>query len=142
MSDAFKHRLPTRRITVAKTFTFDAAHHLVGYDGDCARPHGHTYHLAIHLSGFIGHNGLVIDFKDLKALAQKYILASLDHYDLNAVFPDMITSAENLAVWIFERLHDAIDTDLTLRTCYTDQRLRLEKIELWETPTSKVEVTR
>ena len=34
-----------------KEFTFDAAHNLVRYHGKCEKLHGHTYKMAVTISG-------------------------------------------------------------------------------------------
>ena len=73
------------KIRVTKSFTFDMAHALYGYDGPCKNIHGHTYHLDITLLGQpiadIEHVklGMVIDFGDLKSIVQKLIIEVFDH---------------------------------------------------------------
>jgi 6-pyruvoyltetrahydropterin/6-carboxytetrahydropterin synthase len=81
-----KNKMNTKtKIRVSKSFTFDMAHALYGYDGPCKNIHGHTYHLSITLLGYpiedIEHVklGMVIDFGDLKNVVQKNILEVFDH---------------------------------------------------------------
>lgn len=72
-------------IRVTKTFTFDMAHALHGYDGPCKNIHGHTYHLHVTLKGKpisdMSHpkNGMVIDFKELKHTVKTKITDIFDH---------------------------------------------------------------
>ncbi|MDR1974615.1 MAG: 6-carboxytetrahydropterin synthase QueD [Bacteroidales bacterium] len=67
-------------IFITKTFTFEAAHALKDYNGACANIHGHSYKLEVAVTGLsIGEDGMIIDFKDLKALVKKNILDEFDH---------------------------------------------------------------
>jgi 6-pyruvoyltetrahydropterin/6-carboxytetrahydropterin synthase len=62
---------------------FPAAHHLTGYPGDCARPHGHNWGVEVFArSKGLDELGMAIDFRDLKS-AVKEIIAGWDHQDLN-----------------------------------------------------------
>lgn len=118
------------KLTVAKVFTFDAAHFLKDYVGDCGRMHGHTYKLEVTVLGSIG-DDMVIDFKDLKNLVKMYVLDLVDHQNLNEVV-EFKTTAENLAVWIFNILNMEF---------LHHRGITLSKIRLWETPNSYAEVS-
>jgi 6-pyruvoyltetrahydropterin/6-carboxytetrahydropterin synthase len=59
--------------TLHTEFTFDAAHFIEGYDGKCARMHGHTY--KVHISAkshklnpskYLETPDMVCDFKELE----------------------------------------------------------------------------
>lgn len=115
---------------IGREFTFDSAHHLLDYDGDCANVHGHTYHLHIMLLGKVK-RGFVIDFKLLKEIVQEYVISKLDHKDLNEVL-DFNPTAENIAVKIWEMLDPVIDEAFK-------GRVVLERVKLYETPGSFVE---
>ena len=127
-------RYHDRRVSVSKQFTFDAAHHLYLYDGKCTSLHGHTYRLHVIVSGTLDEKGLVIDFADLRRVVDREVVQRLDHQYLNAVLPSMNTTAENIVVWIYERLADALARDFP--------RVRVERLTLWETPTSAASVDR
>ncbi len=107
---------------VTRTFSFSAAHHLTDYYGECERPHGHTYRLAVTVSGPVQKNGLVLDFVVLKKAVQEKILSKLDHTDLNDLLPN--PSAELIAVWIWKQLKN-IAKD-------TGAKISLTSIQLWE----------
>jgi 6-pyruvoyltetrahydropterin/6-carboxytetrahydropterin synthase len=70
-----------------KEFGFEAAHRLpnVPADHKCARLHGHSFRVAVHVAGPLDPTlGWVMDFAELKA-AWKPIDALLDHRYLNDV---------------------------------------------------------
>lgn len=89
---------------VTKCFRFDAAHHLPGYPGKCARPHGHGYRLEVTVSGPVRDDGLVMDFYELKRIVEGRVIEKLDHRDLNEIIA--LPSAERVAEWIWDRLSD------------------------------------
>jgi len=129
-------RYHRRKVRVSKEFTFDSAHHLHCYEGKCKNLHGHTYRLKVVMIGETDDLGFVIDFSDMKRMTKERVLHKLDHRYLNEVLPPMNTTAENMAVWIYEQLHEA----LVEEDWYP--RVKLDEIKLWETPTSYAAVTR
>ncbi|TCP29848.1 preQ(0) biosynthesis protein QueD [Scopulibacillus darangshiensis] len=126
-----------KRVAVTKHFTFDAAHHLHCYEGKCKSLHGHTYKLAVTISGFVNEIGIAVDFSDIKALFKKVIEEKLDHRYLNEVLPPMNTTAENMIVWMWESLDERM-ADIGLKS----QGNRLEELTLFETPTSSATLKR
>ena len=136
--DIQRHQLNyhSKRVLVSKEFTFDAAHHLHNYEGKCKNLHGHTYLVVLGLSGYTDERGLMIDFGDIKEIWKQKIEIHLDHRYLNETLPPMNTTAENIVVWIYEKLVEAL---------LEEQRFigaRVEFIRLYETPTSYAEARR
>lgn len=125
-----------RKVLVSKEFTFDSAHHLHCYEGKCQNLHGHTYKLQVIMVGRPDHRGIVIDFSDIKRLANEYILDKLDHRYLNDVLPLMNTTAENMVVWMYEQL------TVALYEAGFSPRVELAEVKLWETPTSYASITK
>src|SRR5205814_10325639 len=88
-------------IDVFKEFTFEAAHRLpnVAPDHKCARLHGHSFRVELHVRGPIDSAmGWVVDFADIKR-AFKPIEDQLDHRYLNEVEGLDNPTSENLAKW-------------------------------------------
>jgi 6-pyruvoyltetrahydropterin/6-carboxytetrahydropterin synthase len=95
---------------IFREFTFEAAHRLpnVPAGHKCARLHGHSYRIELHVSGPVGDDtGWVMDFGDVsKAFAP--IRDLLDHYYLNDIDGLANPTSEVLARWIWDRLAAAL----------------------------------
>ncbi|MFV2085427.1 6-carboxytetrahydropterin synthase QueD [Micromonospora sp. LOL_021] len=91
---------------IFREFTFEAAHRLpyVPEGHKCARLHGHSYRVTVHVSGQVGaQTGWVIDFGDLKQ-AFAPVREQLDHHYLNEIAGLENPTSEVLARWIWQRL--------------------------------------
>ncbi len=103
---------------------FPAAHHLAGYPGDCARPHGHNWVVEVFArSRRLDSLGLAMDFRTLKGAASE-LVAPWDHQDLNTLddFSKINPSAEQIAKLAFERLSRAVNGGDTW----------IERVTVWE----------
>lgn len=132
-------RYHERRVLVSKEFTFDAAHHLHAYEGKCKNLHGHTYKVIFGISGIPDELGITMDFGTIKAIWKQEIEGVLDHQYLNESLPLMNTTAENMVVWLYEQMEQALQSD-----AYHSPALkaRTEFVRLYETPTSYAEARR
>jgi len=65
--------------TVTKTVRFDAAHILTNHCGLCKNLHGHTYRVDVSVSADCSGDDMVMDFKDLKAVATRIVCDRFDH---------------------------------------------------------------
>ena len=95
---------------IFKEFTFEAAHRLpnVPPGHKCARLHGHSYMVAVHIAGPVADDrGWVRDFADLSC-AMKPLIDQLDHYYLNEIEGLGNPTSEVLARWIWDRLYSAL----------------------------------
>lgn len=91
--------------TIAKEWTFSAAHHLPQLPAGhkCQRPHGHNYRVQLVLSApALDRHGFIIDYAVMQARFGDWLHTTLDHRDLNDVL-EVPSTAEHLAKW----LHDA-----------------------------------
>ncbi len=94
--------------TIFKEFTFEAAHRLpnVPPEHKCARLHGHSFRVEVHVYGEVDRTyGWVIDFADIKA-AFAPLHDVLDHHYLNEVEGLENPTSENLARWIWYKLRE------------------------------------
>lgn len=111
---------------------FPAAHHLEGYPGDCARPHGHNWGVEVFArSRKLDSIGLAMDFRTLKGAA-KELVAAWDHQDLNTLpdFKGINPSAEQIAKLTFDRLSQVVNSkDPTAPNSYDTW---IEKVTIWE----------
>ena len=85
---------------------FEAAHFIDGYNGKCARLHGHNWIVEAIVRGTeLDGLGMLVDFKILKAELNK-VLDEFDHRYLNELetFAQDNPTAENLARKIFQLL--------------------------------------
>lgn len=136
---------------ITRRLEFDAGHRIPHHRGLCRHLHGHRYALELTLSGDVIHrggeatDGMVMDFAEVKALAQKHVVDRWDHAflvsrsdhaviaflaslpDHKTVVVDEVPTAENLALIAFQIL------DPVYRDAYGN-RLRLERVRLYETP--------
>ena len=89
--------------------------------GACANPHwhGHNYILWVTVKGKSNPDtGYVVDLKQLSALIQEKIVKKLDHKNLNLdveEFKSKNPTAENIAVMIYEKLRNKIDTKFEIK---------------------------
>jgi 6-pyruvoyltetrahydropterin/6-carboxytetrahydropterin synthase len=91
---------------IFKEFTFEAAHRLpnVPPGHKCARLHGHSFNVSVHLEAPVGDDsGWVRDFADITC-AMKPVLEQLDHYYLNDIDGLDNPTSEILARWIWVRV--------------------------------------
>jgi len=115
---------------IAKTFSFDAAHALRGYDGNCERLHGHRWEVEVCIEGpSLNELGILVDFRLVKAVALR-VTAEYDHNTLNDVPPydEINPSTENIARVIYQ----------TIKTELTDlpNDVHVAFVQVWESPTS------
>ncbi|HEX6871919.1 MAG TPA: 6-carboxytetrahydropterin synthase QueD [Micromonosporaceae bacterium] len=106
---------------IFREFQFEAAHRLpnVPANHKCARLHGHSYRVEVHISGPVDPvAGWVADFADIKA-AFTPLHEQLDHYYLNEIPGLENPTSEVLARWIWQRLASQLPLSAVLvrETC-------------------------
>ena len=126
------------KVTISRKAHFNAAHRLFNESwsdeknqrifGKCnnINYHGHNYELIVSVTGKINpETGYVIDMGELKKIIKQEVEEKLDHKNLNLdleYFSNVIPSAENICIYIYNLLRDKISKDLDI--CVT----------LYETP--------
>lgn len=130
-------------ITVSRKAHFNAAHRLHNKNwsvekneqvfGKCnySNYHGHNYELIVSVTGKVNpETGYVIDMGELKNIIKDEIEDRLDHKNLNldiAYFSEIIPSAENISIFIYDILRKNINSKFKL------------SVRLYETPRNFVE---
>jgi 6-pyruvoyltetrahydropterin/6-carboxytetrahydropterin synthase len=97
-------------VEIFKEFTFEAAHRLplVPPAHKCARLHGHSFKVALHVRGEVDEKlGWFMDFAELEA-AFKPFYEQLDHHYLNEIDGLANPTSENLARWIWSNVAPAL----------------------------------
>ena len=133
------------KVTICRKAHFNAAHKLYNKNwsnernrevfGKCSNEnyHGHNYELIVKLRGEIDRDtGMVYDLGDLKNIIKTEIEDLLDHKNLNIDIPyfnDVIPTTENLSIFIWNKLRNAIELDCEI------------SVILFETPRNFVEYT-
>ncbi len=131
------------KVSVFRKEHFNAAHRLFNpsweFDknetvfGKCNNKfyHGHNYELIVQLTGTPNpETGFVYDLKLLSKLIKEHVLDKFDHKNLNeelAEFNNLIPTAENISIVIYNIVRPLIDQQLDL------------KITLYETPRNYVQ---
>ena len=138
---------------IVKIIQWDMGHRVLNHRSVCKGIHGHRYKAEICLEGELivdsglSEEGMVIDFSDIKKIAQKFIQNKLDHGFMvwnqddelldffkhskghKLVVVPFTPTAENVAAYIFKKLkNEFLDKFKT--------GLHLHSVKLWETPSS------
>jgi 6-pyruvoyltetrahydropterin/6-carboxytetrahydropterin synthase len=136
---------------ITRRLEFDSGHRIPNHRSTCRHLHGHRYALEVTLSGEVvaasgdAREGMVLDFADVKAIAQRTVVDVWDHaflawredtvvLDFLATLPDHRTvvfaappTAEHLAEAAFRLLAPAYRMQF-------GTHLKLERVRLYETP--------
>lgn len=117
-------------MSISKSYTFEAAHLLpnVAPEHKCRRLHGHSYKVTIEIQGELHPVlGWVEDFGTLSQVMKPIIDGELDHRYLNDITGLENPTAENLCVWLWNRVKPLLPG--------------LSKVRVEETCTSACEYT-
>lgn len=135
-------------VRVTKSFNFETAHALYGYDGKCRNIHGHSYKLYVTIKGTPIQDtsdvkyGMVIDFGDIKKIVNETVVDKFDHAIMlngnsphrqlgekleedghRVIFTDYQPSCENMLIHMVELIQPRLDSSIQL------QSLRLHETE-------------
>ena len=139
-----------RENKITKEFRFEGAHALPNYDGLCRHIHGHSYILYVTIEGVPEQDksshkyGMIMDFKDLKAIVNDEVLRHFDHALVlrrdspgaselseqygNVVVVDFQPTCENLITYFAECIGRRLPVNV-----------KLYSLRLYETATSYAE---
>lgn len=138
---------------ISKEIQRDMGHRVPNHNSKCRNLHWHRYKAEIIMkwdvvsNEWVSDEGMVIDFADIKRIANTYVDENRDHWYMyyvedeiwevatnlwmRTVCVDFIPTAENIAKYLFEILEPQF------KDVYWTN-LRLHSIKLRETPTSYV----
>ena len=111
---------------ISTGMSFSAAHYIEGYEGDCARLHGHTWNVRVAVrADKEGSTGLTYDFRKLGALVGE-VIGLVDHSLLNDLpfFKGKNPTAETIAEWVYHEISRRIE----------DRGVTVTRVEVWESP--------
>lgn len=91
----------------------------------------HRYRFTLEISSMVNDNGLATDFHLIDKFYADHIAVKLDNCLLNETLPEINTTAENIAYWLFEQFDKHLPAD--------DE---LIKITLYETESQGITITR
>lgn len=137
------------KIRITKMYDFEMAHVLKDYDGPCRNIHGHSYKLFVTVTGtpindpVSPKKGMVMDFKDLKAIVKTRIVNRFDHALVinSETDPAMIESMkkhmENVIQVDYQPTCENLVADFAeiIKSLLPDH-VQLHNLRLWETATS------
>ena len=136
---------------ITRRLEFDAGHRIPNHASQCKHLHGHRYAIEITLCGPViatdgaADEGMVMDFSEIKAIAQQHVVEPWDHAFLawrkdesmvnfllsipghKTVLFDAPPTAEHLSQTAFKILEPLY------RSRY-GSKLELEQVRLYETP--------
>lgn len=98
------------------------------YGEESPHGYGHNYELEVAVEGAIDpETSMIVNLTDLDRLLKEEVDAPLDHKNLNrdvAAFASRAPTAENLAVWIWERVSERLRREAwPCRLAYLKMRL-------------------
>ena len=145
-------------LTITRKLEFDAGHRIPDHASQCRNLHGHRYTVLITLTGEVADaegqsdNGMIMDFSDVKALANTHLVNVWDHAflvyrgdtsvrtfldslpDHKTVVLERVPTVENLAQAAFDILRPAFENRY-------GRSLALSRLTLYETPNCWAEIT-
>lgn len=118
---------------VSKQLWFSAAHQVRLSETQCEAMHGHNYRVLVHAEAKeLDRTSYVLDFAELKKAAVD-LCSRFDHRNINQVEPfregERNPTAEELARFLCEGLARRFD----------DGRVRISKVEVFETDNNRAE---
>ena len=130
--------------TVTKTVRFDAAHVLTNHQGLCKNLHGHTYRVDVSVAQDADAD-MVIDFKELKKIANEVICDRFDH----AFIYNTASEGESEIAAVVEKngmrtvaIPFRSTSENLAKMFYNDLKVRipgLSSVKVWETADNSAE---
>lgn len=143
-------------LTITRKLEFDAGHRIPDHNSQCRNLHGHRYALHITLTGEVieqdgrSDKGMIMDFSDIKALANQHLVERWDHaflvYENDVAVRQFLDSMPNHKTVVLDRIPTVenlaqIAFDTLKAVFRSETGLRLVQVRLYETPNCWADVT-
>jgi 6-pyruvoyltetrahydropterin/6-carboxytetrahydropterin synthase len=136
---------------ITRRLEFDAGHRIPNHDSRCRHLHGHRYALEVTLTGEPiatrgdARQGMLMDFSEVRAIAQREIVDAWDHAFLawreDRIVLEFLAQLPQHRTVVFDEPptaeHLALAAFTVLERAYTSRYgngLKLERVRLYETP--------
>ncbi|MBI5974377.1 6-pyruvoyl trahydropterin synthase family protein [Staphylococcus canis] len=120
-----------KTLLVVKHYTFTCDNRIYFSETNHIDLEDHTYHLEMEVWSKTDDHGLAVDFNVIDDIYKQYLQPYLDGQLLNDTLPDMNTTVENIAHWIWLRFSEHLPEDVSMNS-----------IALYETPDQGIRLTR
>ena len=126
--------------TIARRFSWDAAHRVTRHESKCRNLHGHRYEAEVVVRGPLDPLGRVVDFSVLKDRVGGWLDATWDHGALLAVHDAALLALVQVNDW----RHYVLDGEPTAenlarellaraRSLLSDTGIEVVSVRVWET---------
>ncbi|MEE8584911.1 MAG: 6-carboxytetrahydropterin synthase [Acidobacteriota bacterium] len=127
---------------IVKRIEFCYGHRLMGYEGPCARAHGHNALLEVEISSpELDGAGMVRDFGEVKAILGEFIQERMDHRMLLRHDDPLVAALESVGEEVFV-MEDNPTAENIARLLFDQARqfgLPVSALRLWENPRAMAE---
>ncbi len=144
-------------LIISREIQCDVGHRIPKHGGPCRHVHGHRYRIVVRASGPVNprpedsEHGMVADFGFLKQIMMQEIHDVVDHgflvwkddepmrsfleaHGFHLLVMDGPPTAENFAMWCFERMESACQR--------LGKQVKIQSVVIWETPNCSAEYTK
>ncbi|REI18034.1 6-pyruvoyl trahydropterin synthase family protein [Staphylococcus felis] len=120
-----------KTLLVIKHFTFICDNRIYFSETSYTDLENHKYRLEMEIWSKTDEHGLAVDFNMIDDIYNQHLRPLLDHQLLNDTLPDMNTTVENIAHWIWLRFNEQLPDNISLNS-----------ISLYETKNQGIKLTR
>lgn len=94
------------KVTIHKNYEFTCDNRIFFSNTAFKDLKNHRYTFEIEVLSPINELGLATDFHEIDTIYKTFIAVKLNNCLINETLPDMNTTAENIAYWIFEQFNE------------------------------------
>lgn len=120
-----------RKVTINKHYEFTCDNRIFFSNTAFKDLKKHRYTFKVEISSMVDDTGLATDFHLIDKIYAEHVAVNLDNCLLNDTLPNMNTTAENIACWIFEQFDK-----------WLPEGDKLLKVTLYETDKQGISITK